>query len=83
MIIGECDDTGTTVVFKADPTIFEETTTYDFDVLKDRLRELAFLTRGVKIIVNDERHVDEEGKIYEMYVMWEFNSRCFYSLSLL
>jgi DNA gyrase subunit B len=41
-IIGDCDDTGTTVVFKADAKIFDETTVYDYDTLNQRIRELAF-----------------------------------------
>ena len=60
-VIGECpaDKTGTKVTFKPDATIFTETTVYDFDVLKRRLREMAFLTKGLKIILRDER-VEEE-----------------------
>ena len=56
-IIGDIPETehGTTIRWKADKTIFTETTTYDYDVLKDRLRELAFLNSGVVIIFRDER----------------------------
>ncbi|MDD4831464.1 MAG: DNA topoisomerase (ATP-hydrolyzing) subunit B [Tenericutes bacterium] len=56
-IIGECDinRTGTTVSFKADPTIFEETIEYDYDILKNRTRELAFLNKGLRFILTDER----------------------------
>ncbi len=59
-VIGECpkEQTGTEVTFKPDGEIFEELI-YDFDVLKTRLREMAFLTKGIKIILTDER---EEGK---------------------
>ena len=53
------DRTGTTVTFKADPTIFKETTEYDYDTLANRLRELAFLNKGLRIILIDER---SEGK---------------------
>ncbi len=53
--IGACDDNGTTVRFKADPLIFTETTTYDYDTLKQRIRELAFLNKGLKIILEDHR----------------------------
>ena len=49
------DRTGTTVTFKADPTIFKETTEYDYDTLANRLRELAFLNKGLRIILIDER----------------------------
>ena len=55
--IGVCPEekTGTKVTFKPDETIFTETTVYDFDVLKRRLREMAFLTKGLRIILEDER----------------------------
>ncbi|MBQ7981620.1 MAG: DNA topoisomerase (ATP-hydrolyzing) subunit B, partial [Oscillospiraceae bacterium] len=58
-IIGETTETGTTVMFKADPTIFEETTVYEYDVLLRRLREQAFLNAGVKIVFSDLRNKDE------------------------
>ena len=56
-VVGECplDDTGTTVRFKADGTIFEETTEYDYDILKERMRQLAFLNEGIKMTVSDKR----------------------------
>ncbi len=56
-VIGTCDDdrTGTTVTFKPDPDIFEETTIFDYEVLKTRLRELAFLNRGLRISLYDFR----------------------------
>ncbi len=53
--IGSSDRRGTTIRWKADPAIFTETTTYNFDVLCTRLRELAFLNNGIKIIFRDER----------------------------
>ncbi len=55
-VIGECEQekTGTTVTFLPDSDIFEETV-FDYDVLKQRLREVAFLTKGLKIILRDER----------------------------
>lgn len=55
-VIGECepDRTGTKVTFLPDSDIFEETV-FDYDVLKQRLREVAFLTKGLKIILRDER----------------------------
>jgi DNA gyrase subunit B len=53
-VIGETDRRGTVVRFKADETIFE-TTTYNFDVLANRLRELAFLNKGIRISIRDER----------------------------
>ena len=61
-VVGECEEekTGTRVDFKPDATIFEDVI-YDFEVLKQRLREMAFLTKGLRIILNDERETDEEG----------------------
>ena len=53
--VGTTDRHGTTVRWKADPTIFTETTTYAFEVLAMRLRELAFLNSGVTIVFRDER----------------------------
>ncbi len=58
-VTGDTTETGTTVVFKADPTIFEETTVYDYEVLLKRLREQAFLNAGVKIVFSDLRNPDE------------------------
>lgn len=61
--LGECPEekSGTKVTFKPDSTIFQETTAYEFDVLKQRLREMAFLTKDLRIILTDMR-VGEEGK---------------------
>ena len=60
-IIGEVDlnDTETTVRFKADPQIFEETQEYDYEILKERTRQLAFLNEGIKITVSDLRGEQE------------------------
>ena len=59
--IGTCasDQTGTTVTFLPDKEIFEETV-YDYDILKQRLREMAFLTKGLKIILRDTREDSEK-----------------------
>lgn len=61
-VIGTCDPQkhGSTVRFKADPEIFTETTIYNHEVLRDRLRQIAFLNKGIKIIFNDLRMQDEE-----------------------
>ena len=66
-IIGECDnsDTGTIVTFLPDPEIFEETTIFDYDVLKQRVRELAFLNRGLTLKLYDERTDNEDVFMYE------------------
>ena len=63
--IGVCDpdQTGTTVVFLPDSEIFEETV-YDYDILKQRLREMAFLTKGLKIILRDTREGMEREKTF-------------------
>lgn len=58
--IGETDRTGTTIRFQPDPEIFTETTEFDYEVLKKRLRELAFLTRKLTISLEDQRHPDGE-----------------------
>mgnify|MGYP004453525473 FL=1 len=60
-IIGDCDEnrTGTTVTFLPDPSIFQETTVFDYEILRNRLRELAFLNRGLRITLYDDR---EAGK---------------------
>ena len=61
-VVGECpiEKTGTRVDFLPDNTIFEETV-FEFDTLKNRLREMAFLTKGLKIVLTDDRVLDEEG----------------------
>jgi len=61
-VIGATKERGTTVSFKPDPQIFEETT-YSFDTLSNRLRELAFLNRGVHITLTDERPAAEGGEV--------------------
>jgi DNA gyrase subunit B len=61
---GTSDHTGTTVTFKPDGTIFEETE-YNFDILSSRLRELAFLNRGLRITIKDERSEKENDFCYE------------------
>ena len=54
-IIGDTDETGTTVTFKADSEIFTETTHYDYDILLTRLREQSFLNAGIKVSLTDKR----------------------------
>ena len=53
--IGTCDDTGTIVTFKPDASIFKETTVFDYSIIRDRIRQMAFLNKGVRIIVKDDR----------------------------
>ncbi|WP_248929335.1 DNA topoisomerase (ATP-hydrolyzing) subunit B [Paenibacillus hamazuiensis] len=54
-VIGDTEETGTTVTFKPDPEIFTETTEFDYETLQSRLRELAFLNKGIQITLTDER----------------------------
>lgn len=63
-VIGDAEHTGTTVHFKPDHEIFTETREYDFDILANRLRELAFLNRGIRLVIEDKR---EGGKTKEFY----------------
>jgi len=67
-VIGECsmDRTGTSVTFKPDPEIFTDTTVFDYDTLKTRIRELAFLNKGLRIILMDDR--DETNKKSDTFV---------------
>ncbi|MBE6874675.1 MAG: DNA topoisomerase (ATP-hydrolyzing) subunit B [Ruminococcus albus] len=58
-VIGDTDKTGTEVKFKPDPLIFQETTTFDYEVLLKRLREQAFLNAGIKIIFSDLRNAEK------------------------
>ena len=65
-VVGECepDRTGTQVVFSPDGSIFEDTV-FDFDTLKQRMREMAFLTKGIKIRLKDERKgLEQEKEFY-------------------
>lgn len=64
-IIGDCDPekTGTRVQFKPDGSIFEDTI-FDYDTLKTRLRETAFLTKGLKIVLKDDRGGQEQEKTF-------------------
>jgi len=59
--IGETDKNGTMVTFTPDDTIFKDTTVYNYDTLAARLRELAYLNKGLTISLTDRRHKDEEG----------------------
>ncbi len=59
-VIGECQDTGTTITFHPDSEIFTVTTIYDYDTLAKRMRELAFLNKGIKITLTDNRTLIDE-----------------------
>lgn len=59
--VGESDKAGTMVTFTPDKTIFTQTTEYNYETLSTRLRELAFLNKGIKISLTDKRNKDDEG----------------------
>ncbi len=59
-VIGECEDTGTTITFHPDPEIFNVTTIYNYETLANRMRELAFLNKGIKITLTDKRTLVDE-----------------------
>jgi DNA gyrase subunit B len=59
-IVGTSEKTGTTISFKADPGIFTESRVYDYELVKNRLRELAFLNKDVRIYLKDERSGEED-----------------------
>ena len=63
-VIGDTNETGTLIRFKADSEIFTETTVYEFETLERRLREQAFLNAGLSISLTDKRDVDEVKEIY-------------------
>ena len=69
-VIGTCEDTGTKITFLPDPTIFT-TTEYSYDVLSARLRELAYLNKGIKLSITDRREKNDKD---------EFRSETFYSV---
>ncbi len=69
-IVGECEDRGTTITFKPDAEIFTLTTVYRYEILANRLRELAFLNKGIHLTLTDRRQQNEQG---------EFLSEHFYS----
>lgn len=62
--VGTTDKTGTTVRFKADASIFKETTEYDFDILNSRIRQLAFLNKGIRLTLEDRRTEDGRKESY-------------------
>ncbi len=64
-IIGDTDETGTLIRFKADPEIFTETTVYEYETLQRRIREQAFLNAGLRISLTDRR--DEENIVEEVF----------------
>ena len=65
-VVGECEleVTGTTVTFQPDKEIFRETTEFEFNILKQRLREMAFLTKNIRIVLRDEREEEPHEKVF-------------------
>lgn len=63
-VVGDIDKTGTITRFKADHTIFTETTEYEFNILAQRVRELAYLNRGIYLTIADEREGQEQSITY-------------------
>ncbi|MBE6211909.1 MAG: DNA topoisomerase (ATP-hydrolyzing) subunit B [Rikenellaceae bacterium] len=61
-IVGDCEDRGTIVTFKPDASIFTLTTTYRYEILSARLRELAFLNKGIALTITDMRDKNEQGE---------------------
>ena len=61
-IVGDCEDRGTIITFKPDNTIFTLTTTYRYETLENRLRELAFLNKGIRLTLTDMRDKNENGE---------------------
>lgn len=66
-VIGETDRTGTIVTFHPDPEIFTLTTEYKFDTISARLRELAYLNKGIRLTITDEREQAEGIELYEKF----------------
>ncbi len=67
-IVGDCEDRGTMVTFKPDGEIFTQTTTYRYDILAKRLRELAFLNKGIRLTLTDKREAEgREGDLEETF----------------
>ncbi|MNO60262.1 DNA gyrase subunit B [compost metagenome] len=68
-VVGKSDITGTRTTFHPDPEVFTETTIYDYDTLLSRIRELAFLNKGINISITDERTGDSESFHFEGGIM--------------
>ena len=71
-VVGETDHTGTTTRFKADSEIFKETTVYEYDILATRIRELAYLNRGISLTIADERIGQVKGKLEAKLIKMDF-----------
>ena len=78
-IVGDTDKTGTRVTFKPDPTLFTDTTVYDFDTLAKRLQEQSFLNAGIKVTLTDRR--EDEPRSETFHYEGGIRSYCEYLLS--
>lgn len=72
-VIGSTEETGTTITFMPDSQIFTQTTVFNFEILESRLRELAFLNKGIKLTLTDKREIIENGT--RSYRYTEFHSQ--------
>ena len=63
-VVGTSDHTGTIITFKADHLVFTETIVYDYEILRNRIQQLAFLNKGIKITISDQR---SENKVEQSY----------------
>ncbi len=71
-IIGDCEDRGTSITFKPDGEIFTHTTEYKYEILANRLRELAFLNKGIRLTLTDRRTKTDAGEFYSERGLQEF-----------
>ena len=65
--VGDCEDSGTIVEFKPDGTIFKETTVFKYETIRNRIRQMAFLNKGARIIVSDLRDENPENHVSETF----------------
>lgn len=64
-VVGDTDETGTTVTFKPDHEVFTETVIFEYDILTSRIRELAFLNKGIELVLTDERPGQEQSQTFK------------------
>ena len=65
--VGDCEDSGTIVEFKPDGIIFKETTVFKYETIRNRIRQMAFLNKGVRIVVSDKRDENPEHHVSETF----------------
>jgi DNA gyrase subunit B len=64
-VIGKTKETGTTITFQPDTEIFTETTEYEYDIIRNRLREMAFLNKGLTISISDQRQEEAKDELFQ------------------